>query len=409
MNPIHHHRLDNGLTLLVEPMADVASVGMTLLLPAGACTEPQQQHGVGAVLSEMLFRGAGGMDARAHCQAMDLLGIKRSAEVHTYHTRIGGIFLGRRIEQALPLLADLALRPALPDSALQPCRELALQAIDALEDEPQQRVIEELRRAHFGPVLGRSTLGDRRTIGALTLEQVRHHHAVRFVPGSSILALAGAVDFDTARQMAEQLLGDTGDSAPLPDDHAQPGGGYKHVPADTTQQHIALAYPTVPLNHPDAMTQRLAVAVLSGGMSGRLFTEVREKRGLCYAVFASYSSLLNRGSVFAYAGTTTARAPDTLAVLQRELQRLSDGAKEDEFERARIGLKSRLVMQGESTSARAAAIASDQFLLGRPRSLDEIEEEIDAVSLDALNAFLAAHRPEQFTVLSIGPEPLEVD
>jgi predicted Zn-dependent peptidase len=144
-------------------------------------------------------------------------------------------------------------------------------------------------------------------------------------------------------------------------------------------------------------------------MSGRLFTEVREKRGLCYAVYAAYQSMRERGGVFAYAGTTPQRAAETLEVLTEQLKCLSDGVAEDEYARAVVGLKTRLVMQGESTAARAAALASDQYLRGRPRTLDQVAAEIDAVSLDSLNRFVAEHRPDQFTTLNVGPEPLSGD
>ena len=171
--------------------------------------------------------------------------------------------------------------------------------------------------------------------------------------------------------------------------------------------HIALAYPTVAETDPDSVTQQAAVAALSGGMSGRLFTEVREKRGLVYAVSASYAGQKDRGDIMAYAGTTAPRAQETLDVLTSELRRLSDGIAQDEFDRAVVGMKSRLVMQGESTSARASAIATDQYLYGRPKSLGEHAAEVDAVTLERVNEFVASRRPERMTVTTLGPAPLQ--
>jgi predicted Zn-dependent peptidase len=156
------------------------------------------------------------------------------------------------------------------------------------------------------------------------------------------------------------------------------------------------------------MLQRAAVAVLSGGMSGRLFTEVREKRGLCYAVFSRYAADQHRGMVLAYAGTTTARAQETLDVLVGELRRLSDGVRRDEFDRAVVGMKSHLIMQGESTPARSGALAADQAVRGRPRSLDELAKEVDALDFDQLNRFVATHRPGEMTTVTIGPAALKL-
>ena len=143
-------------------------------------------------------------------------------------------------------------------------------------------------------------------------------------------------------------------------------------------------------------------------MSGRLFTEVREKRGLVYSVSASYHGQKDRGDVLAYAGTTTPRAQETLDVLAHELRRIADGVDASEFDRAVVGMKSGLVMQGESTSARAASIANDVHLYGRPRSLDDAAEEIQGLTLEKLNAYVADRRPGEMTVVTLGPEALRV-
>ncbi len=406
MSQIHSHMFDNGLVLLVEPIEGVESVGLTMLLPCGASLEPADQQGVAGVLAEMIFRGAGDLDARGHSEAMDRLGMKRNSDVQACHVQLAASFLGDRIDDALPLLMDMVRRPRLADEAFGPSRDLAIQAIDALEDEPQQKVMIELKRAHLPEPLGRSTMGRREDLEQLSMDQVRAHHAGGFVPGGCILALSGKVDFDATRRTIERLLGDWRGAVALPHPTGDGRDGYHYVRADSTQQHIGLACRAVPESDRMSMTQRLGVAVLAGGMSGRLFTEVREKRGLCYAVTAAYRSLRDRGAIYAYAGTTTQRAKDTLVVLRRELERTAEGVAPEEFSRAGVGLKSRLVMQGESTSARASAIAGDQWLIGRPRTLDELHDEVEAVTLKQLNEFLATHKPERFTTLTIGPEPL---
>ena len=155
------------------------------------------------------------------------------------------------------------------------------------------------------------------------------------------------------------------------------------------------------------MLQHTATAVLSGGMSGRLFTEVREKRGLCYAVAARYTGQRDWGTVGGYAGTTPERAQETLDVFIAELRRLSEGIDASEFQRAIIGMKSRLVMQGESSAARANTIAADVHIFGRPRSLDELTQCVDAVTLEKLNDYIKTNPPGEITVVTLGPDALK--
>lgn len=406
MSDIHQHTFDSGLTLVVEPIAGMQSAGVQFMLPAGAAYQPADQLGVASVLSEGLFRGAGDRDAREHSQALDQLGVKRDTSVDANHLRLSATLLGERFDETLPLLTDMITAPRLADVSFEPARSLAIQAIDALDDDPQHKAMIELRRAHLPDPLGRSHLGRKDALQALTNQQLREFWQATFVPRGAIVGVAGRVSFEQVRDRLGALLGDWAGQGRSYEIGQATAGRYEHVHSNSTQQHIGIAYRAPAEADEQSALQRVAVAVLSGGMSGRLFTEVRERRGLCYAVFAAYTSLRDRGAIMAYAGTTNERAQQTLDVLTGELARLSDGVDADEFERATVGLKSRVVMQGESSAARAAAISTDTYLLGRPRTLDELSARIDAVTLDQLNAFVAAHRPENLTTLTIGPDPL---
>ena len=164
----------------------------------------------------------------------------------------------------------------------------------------------------------------------------------------------------------------------------------------------------MPETDKDYYVARMAVEVLSGGMSGRLFTEIREKRALVYNVSASYFSLKDAGGIMGYAGTSNDRAQATLDCFIAELQRLSEGVTAAELARAKIGLKASTIMQGESTSARSGAIAHDFFMRGRIRTLDEVKAAIDSVSVEQVNAYLAGHRPEKFTIVTVGPKELRL-
>jgi predicted Zn-dependent peptidase len=407
MTAIQHHTFDNGLQLLVEPIANVASCSITWLVPAGVIAQNDQCQGVASIASEMLHRGAGDLDAKSHSDALDALGIQRSVDPGTWHTRLGATMMATRLDAGLPLLVDMIRRPKLEDETFEPSRQLALQTLEALDDDPQQRAMIELKQLHMGEPIGWSSMGVAEQIRAMKPQDVRSFWADRYAPNGSILALAGKVSFETVRDQIGQLLGDWDNEATPITSMPQRIGSSRHITAESTQQHIGLAHAAVGESHPDTLQQRLAVAILSGGMSGRLFTEVREERGLCYSVYASYWSTRDFGAVFAYAGTTAPRAAETVEVMRHELSRLSDGVEPEEFSRARTGLQARIVMQGESTAARAAAIAGDQFLRGKPRTLEDLSAMIDGTDVDQLNRFLAERGAIDMTQLTIGPEAAE--
>lgn len=407
MTDIHTHTFSNGLTLLAEPMVGVKSLAMTLLTPAGNARQPADKLGVSQVLAEMIGRGAGGLSSRAFSDALDDLGVHRSASAGSRHLRLGATMIGSKLDAALPLLLNQVLAPNLDAADLEPSRDLCLQEIDALDDEPQQRVMIELRRRHFPEPLGRPSVGERAHLEALTLDDVAAQLKLA-TPGGSILAFAGEVDWEHLKDKVGSLTEAwSGQATPIDvaDDCER---GVAHLDADTQQVHIALAYDALPDTDERSILERAAVSVLSGGMSSRLFTEVREKRGLCYSVYASYAGMKDRGAVMGYAGTTTPRAQETLDVFLAELRRLADGVEQDELQRSLVGMKARLVMSGESSGARASAIAADQYVHGRPRTLDELAARVDTVTLDGLNAFVAERKLEQMTIVTIGPEQLSV-
>jgi len=408
MNPIHQQQLTNGLWLIAEPIPSAQSLAMSMLIPAGMGHEPFEQQGVAGLLAEMICRGAGGRDAKAHSDALDQLGVQRGTSVESAHLNLGATMIGTQLPKALPLLLDMVLAPALEESALVPSRDLALQALDALEDEPQQKVFDELRRLHLPEPFGRSSLGIRQNIESIHIDQVRQFWRSKSVPDGSVLGFAGRFDWPHLRDQVEKWVGDWQGQQPDPESQKSAVRGYQHVNAQSAQVHIGLAYDAVAEPNPNSILQRVAMSVLSGGMSGRLFTEVREKRGLCYSVFAGYGGQKRYGAVLSYAGTTVPRAQQTLDVLTAELIRLSKGVKADEFDRAVVGMKSRLVMQGESTGARASAIVSDQYLYGRPRSLEERASLVAAVTLPQLNEFVKENPPGPMTVVTIGPDKLKV-
>jgi predicted Zn-dependent peptidase len=168
-----------------------------------------------------------------------------------------------------------------------------------------------------------------------------------------------------------------------------------------------VAYPAVAYADPEYYAAWAAVNVLSGGMSSRLFTEVREKRGLCYSVYATLNTLKDRGQVLCYAGTTSERAQETLDVLRAELVRLGAGIGDDELDRCKARAKSSLIMAQESSGSRAASLARNWYHLGRVVTLDEVRAKIEELTPATVLDYVHAHPAKDFSILTIGPEPLQ--
>jgi predicted Zn-dependent peptidase len=405
---VHHHTFDNGLTLLAECMGHVRSAAVYFMVPAGCVYDPPRQLGLATVLSELVVRGAGPRDSRELTLALDNLGLDRSESVGATHFYFGAGTLASNLPPALELYADILRRPHLPAGELDAVKALALQDLQGLEDEPRSRVLIELRRRHFPPPLGRDRHGTAEGIARLTAEGLRAHHRRYFQPRGTIISVAGNVAWRPLRQQVGRLFGDW-EPGPEPDVRlGKARRGRRHIRKETGQTQIAVAYPSVPFGHKDYYAAQGAVQVLSGGMSSRLFTEVREKRGLCYAVWAHYQTFKDRAAVLAYADTQNAQAPQTLAVLLGELRRLREGVTGEEVERVRAGLKSSLVMQQESTSARARALASDWYYLGRVRSLDEIQEAIDSLTPRRIVEHVRRYPPKDITLVTLGPRPVRL-
>jgi predicted Zn-dependent peptidase len=406
---VYQHTFDNGLTLLAERMEHVRSAALNFLIPAGCAYDPPKQLGIAAVLADLSTRGAGKYDSRALTLALDNLGVDRSESVGTIHARYWGATVASSLPAALELYADILRRPHLPDGEVDAVKALALQDLRGLEDEPRSKVLVELRKHHYPPPLSNDHRGTAAGVEGLTGNALRGHHARFFRPAGTILSVAGNIDWPALRDCVGRLFGDWQGAHDVQLTLGPAPAKQGHLTKEVEQTQITVAYGSVPVSDPDYYAAMGAVNVLSGGMSSRLFTEIREKHGLCYSVWASYQTMKDRASVVCYAGTTNARAQQTLDMLLAELRRLPNGIKREEVERLRAGLKSSLIMQQESTASRALALASDWYHLGRVRSFDEIQSAIDALTPEAIVAHLRRHPPEDFTLVTLGPKALSTE
>lgn len=406
--PILSHTYANGLVLVAEPMMSHESAAFTFLVPAGCAADPGDKLGLSSFTCELALRGSGPRDSRRFVQDLENLGVERGESVSTSHTSYSGATLAANLAPALEIFAELLRRPLFPAEEMDAVRLTMQQELRAIEDEPSQKVMLELRRRQYPEPWGRSSHGQATAIEAIQLDDVRNYFDEHYQPSGTILGVAGRFDWERLKDHVGQLLGDwpagvqgaitTGKSFPR----------REHLHHESNQTQIGIAYDSLPYRHPDYFQAWGAVGVLSGGMSSRLFTEVREKRGLCYSVYATMHTLRDRGSVLCYAGTSAERAQETLDVTLGELTRLVDGIEANELDRLKARIKSGLIMQQESSSARSGSVARDWYHLGRVRPLDELSRIIDELSRESINHYLAEHPPRDFTIVTLGPSPLEV-
>jgi predicted Zn-dependent peptidase len=355
-----------------------------------------------------MLRGSGTRDSRQFVTDLDNLGVERGESVSDVHVSFRGATMAKNLIPALDIYADVLRRPHLPPDQLEAARLVALQELSAVEDEPAQKVMLEVRRRHYPDPWGRPSEGSRQALETIGAKEILTYYGRNYRPNGAIIGVAGKLDWGLVREEVGRRFEDWQPLDEPPLDEREKGPSREHLMHESNQTQIGIAFSSVAYRDPDYFQASAAIGVLSGGMSSRLFTEVREKRGLCYLVYATHHSLRDRGSVLCYAGTSAERAQETLEVTLAEVLRLTEGIGESELSRLKARIKSALVMQQESSSARSGSIARDWYYLGRVRTLAEVGMLIDGLTHESINTFLKTHPPDDFTIVTLGPQPLEV-
>lgn len=403
---VNMHTMDNGMTLVAETMQEVSSAAFVFMVPIGAAYDPAGLTGTSNVLAELLFRGAGELDNRALNERLDSLGLHRNSSVVSLRSYFGGALVADNLESALEVYADILRRPALEQEQFELCRLLALQSLDSIEDDPRHKIALLAHEQYLPYPFGRPPPGKREELERLTWPMTQNCWQDRFTPANTILAVAGKVDFEKLKEFAQAHFGDWKGQSLSELTPGQPQTRVFHQPYEGAQVHVGILYPSVTYEHEQYYAALAAVGVLSGGMSGRLFTEVREKRGLCYAVGAAHHVTAGYGVVQCYLGSTPDRAQEALDVTLAELKKLEKGISNEELDRAKVGLRASLIMQGESTSARALSCARDMYYLKRVRTLCEIEQGIQKLRVEDVVRYVRDYTPDHCTVATIGPKEL---
>ncbi|QFP75622.1 pitrilysin family protein [Deinococcus sp. AJ005] len=402
--------LPGGLRLAFERRSG-PGFAFDLRLPVGSAHDPLGLEGSSGVLEEWLFKGAAGRDARALQDAFDDLGVRRGGGVGPEATRMGVSGLLNDLGASLTLVADVLLRPDLPESELPVLTDLARQDLDSVQDSPTDLLALEARRVAFprpstSPLAGfaHPPSGTLEGLEALTADTLRAHLEA-YGQAGAVLGLVADLEPEAALGMVSRALGSLRPGRQPKAEATFQAGQRVHVPdPDAEQTHLSLTAPGIAPTDPRWLAWQVALTALSGGSASRLFHAVREERGLAYAVSASPVLLGGQGFLTAYAGSTPARAPETLEVMLAELARLPQGLSADEFRRARSGLRASVVFGAESMRARAGALTRDVAVFGQVRPLAGLRESLDALTLEGVNAFLADYDPvSEMTIVTLGP------
>jgi predicted Zn-dependent peptidase len=267
----------------------------------------------------------------------------------------------------------------------------------------------ELNARYYPAPFSRPVHGTKEGISATTRADLLKEWKTKYCPDGAVLSIAGKVSTpDVIRSINQHFGAWEGTAVKLPRITSMPPLPTDHIEYESAQLQIALAYPSAIYGDPDYYAAKVLGGVLSGGMFGRLFIEVREKRGLCYSVYARHNATKDYGTVTAYAGTTTERAQETLDVLVRELNRVRGTLEADELQRAKANIKSALVIGEESAGSRAASNAGDWWLDRKVRTLDEIQTAIDRVKAADIDRVCERFPATAYGLLTLGSKRLEL-
>ncbi|HLY32278.1 MAG TPA: pitrilysin family protein [Ktedonobacterales bacterium] len=406
------HTFANGLEMVGQRMPSLASVTFGVQLNAGIRDEPEDRLGLTNLLAEVIFQGTTSRSVRQLTEEFEALGARKGGEAGMEFARYSAQVVGNRLDRALDLMTDVLLHPTIPTDEFNQMRAVQLQEIRRRDDEPMRRIFDLVREKFYtGTRLGRRALGLRETVEALTPDDLRAFYQARYQPQGSLVAIAGAFDWDHAVARVGELLGGWAGATPASaEDHPAPQTGVNiELQSDANQEHIGMAFPFTPYGDPDYYAASVALEIFGGGMTSRLFREVREKRGLVYSVAAIFAPNGGYGAGYLYAGTTPEKSHETVHVMLEELRRLQDaGVTEDELARAKTQLKSELVMRGESSAARMGALMRSWWFERRLITIQEVKAAVDSVTSEQILGLLRRFPPTKPLVIgAIGPRTAE--
>jgi predicted Zn-dependent peptidase len=393
---------------VTEAMPSVRSVSLGFWIGTGSRAETDEQAGLSHLLEHLLFKGSSKYESLQIDQIFDGMGAELNAGTGKETTSVYARVIDEHLPEAFDVMADMVFRPSLTDVESE--RAVILEEIAMYEDDPQEKVFDVLGEAVFGNhPLGRAIIGRAPVIANTPIEEIARFHASRYAPENVVIAAAGAIEHDAIVALTEERVSRPADAGPRPTilpAPSLPGSRRRFERKDTEQYHVCLGGIGLSRHDERRFALRVLDTLFGGTSSSRLFQEVREKRGLAYAVYSFTSAYQDTGQVGLYVGTRTDNLQEALGVVGSELARLRrQPATEEELARAKENLKGRVVLALESTGARMNRLGSE-VLAGAPLlSLDEAVARIDAVSMEDLAALVEElWAPERLSAAGIGPD-----
>jgi len=380
-------RLASGLSVVTDRMPHLESASLGVWIGAGGRNERADEHGISHLLEHMAFKGTRRRNARQIAEEIEAVGGEVNAATSVESTAYYARVLKADVPLALDVLSDILTEPAFDGEELRREQSVIVQEIGAKEDDPDDLLFERLQEIAFpAQPVGRSLLGTPESVRSFNSRRLRAYLERNYRGPDMLVAAAGAVDHaaivaDVEKRMANFI----GPAAPKPEP-ACFGGGTRVERRDLEQVHIALALQGLPVRDDNLYSLQVFASVLGSGMSSRLFQEVRETRGLCYAIQAFHMPFSDTGLFALYAGTDEADAPELMRVTIEQTMLATETLNETEIARAKAQMKAGLLMALESSEARLGQIARQMLAYGRPIALEEIVAKVDAVTVASARA-----------------------
>lgn len=394
-----------GLRIVTDRMDSVETVSLGVWVDAGTRNETSEINGVSHLLEHMAFKGTKRRSAMEIAVEIENVGGHLNAYTSRETTAYYATVLKEDTPLALDIVADILLNSTFDDAELARERTVVLQEIGQANDTPDDVVFDHFQTAAFpDQPLGWPILGTADIVGAMPREALVDYIGAQYGGSRMVLAAAGNIDHAEIVAQAEKAFGSLAGGQPgaaTPGNYT--GGDYREV-RDLEQAHLVLGFEGVGFDDPDYYALGVLSTALGGGMSSRLFQEVREKRGLVYSIY-TFSSAYRDGGLFGlYAGTGADEVPELIDVVSDELRRVAtDPLAVDELARARTQIKAGMLMSLEATSSRAERLARQLMVFGRPIPVDEVAARIDDVSLDDVQRVAERLLSSAPTVAALGP------
>jgi predicted Zn-dependent peptidase len=381
--------LPGGVRLLTETMPHVRSATLGIFAEVGSAEEPRERRGISHLLEHMLFKGTARRSARRIAEEMDAVGGNLNAATDKELTVFYAHVMDKHLPVAVDVLSDMFLHSQLDAEELRKERDVVLEEIKMYDDSPDEVIGDAFTRTLWhGANLGDPTIGFAETVAAIDRDVLATWHRERYGPGTVMIAAAGNLDHDDLAARLGEAFGSFGGTATAPEPERPDFHAAVNVTHDDTEQaYVMLGMPGLSMRDERRYVLSVLDTILGGGMSSRLFQEVREERGLAYDVSSFQQSYRNAGLFGISAGTSPDRVQECINVITDQIDRLVEhGVTDVEVARAREHLKGNMTLALESTSSRMSRLARNAIVHGRQISAEEVEQRFDEVETPAVNA-----------------------